>query len=388
MKASPVGVGIAAESAQTNALRVSIHVSLVPGRGIGGMETTLAGLIHALGKLEGPEEYFLIGNRLNAEWLRSLAGPNQRIIISPNPRLYGRLSSRNGSHVIHLPTPPRQYSPLGKPTVYTVHDLLHLQYPEFFSPGGVAAREEAFRSDCRQACLIVAISEWVKHDVVRRYGIDSEKIRVIPWGPPTLIYSKPSKESISAIRETYHLQKPFALYPAMIHPHKNHVRLLEAVAFLRDREGLEVRLVCTGALHPYWQRIKERLTTLSLENQVRFLGLVPGQDLRAIYGMAEFVVFPSLSEGSGVPVLEAWQEGLPVACSAVTGLAENAQDAAVTFDPVSVESIASAIRDLWKSDELRDEYRSRGKVRLQSFSWQQASIAYRRVYREVAGVAL
>lgn len=352
------------------------------------METTLAGLIKALGKLDGPEEFFLIGNRLNAEWLSSLAGPNQQVIISPNPRLYGRLSSKLGCHVIHLPTPPRQYSKLLKPTVYTVHDLLHLQYPEFFSPGGIASREEGFRSGCREACLIVAISEWVKQDVVRRYHMEPGKIRVIPWGPPTQVYPKPSQESIAAVRENYVLHKPFALYPAMVHPHKNHERLLEALALLRDREGLEVRLVCTGALHPHWQRIKETLVTLALENQVKFLGLVPGQDLRAIYSLAEFVVFPSLSEGSGVPVLEAWQEGLPVACSAVTGLAENAQDAALTFDPLSVESIASAVRQLWRSDKLRQDYRSRGRDRLQSFSWEQASIAYRRVYREVAGVAL
>jgi glycosyltransferase involved in cell wall biosynthesis len=142
--------------------------------------------------------------------------------------------------------------------------------------------------------------------------------------------------------------------------HKNHLRLLESIVRLRDQEGILVRLVCTGKLiQDHWPTIKEHLDKYKLENQVQFLGMVPPEDLRAIYRLAEFVIIPTLFEAASGPLFEAWREGVPVACSTVTSLPEQAGEAALFFDPFSRE-------------------------RLQDFSWERTAKAYRAVYRRAS----
>jgi glycosyltransferase involved in cell wall biosynthesis len=190
---------------------------------------------------------------------------------------------------------------------------------------------------------------------------------------------------VALVREKYGLDSPFALYPAMTWEHKNHIRLLHALALLRDRDDLKVRLVCTGQQNDFWPRIKERMAALRLEGQVRFLGFVPAEHLRAVYRLAQFVVIPTLFEATSGPLLEAWQEGTPVACSTVTGLPEQAGDASLLFDPLSVEAIAEVVARMATDPDLRKQLQQRGMRRLQDFTWQRTAKAYRAVYRRAAG---
>jgi glycosyltransferase involved in cell wall biosynthesis len=174
----------------------------------------------------------------------------------------------------------------------------------------------------------------------------------------------------------------------MTWPHKNHLRLLEALALLRDRDQVRVSLVCTGYQNSFWPQIERRLADLGLQDQVRFLGLVPTEDLRVLYRLAEFVVIPTLFEAASEPIYEAWYDRAPVACSNVTSLPEQAADAALTFDPLSVESIAAAVRGMATNPQLRETLRQRGTRRLRDFSWERTAKAYRAVYRRAGGRAL
>ena len=152
--------------------------------------------------------------------------------------------------------------------------------------------------------------------------------------------------------------------------HKNHLRLLDAIAHLRDKCGQKIRLVCTGSrLEPYWTEIEKHIERLQLGNQVSFLGFVTEKDLRAIYKLAQFLVMPSLFESDSSPVYEAWLEGLPVACSNVTSLPVQARDAALLFDPYNIGSIANSISRLANQSELRRELRDAGFRRLKDFDW-------------------
>ena len=182
--------------------------------------------------------------------------------------------------------------------------------------------------------------------------------------------------------------RPFALYPAMTWEHKNHYRLLEALATLRDREGLELQVVCTGYKTDFWPHIERRLNELGLGEQARFPGLVARDDLSALYRAAMFVFIPTLFEAASAPLFEAWQHGAPAACSSVTSLPEQAAGAALLFDPLSVEEIAGALARMATDDDLRDELRRRGARRLEDFSLERTAMAYRAVYRRVAGRAL
>jgi glycosyltransferase involved in cell wall biosynthesis len=191
------------------------------------------------------------------------------------------------------------------------------------------------------------------------------------------------------VRAKYQLREPFALYPAGIWRHKNHVRLLEALASLRDQEGVIVRLVCPGTLRKdFWPEVERCLHAFGLADQVQFLDLVPDADLRALYSLAQFLIFPTLFEAISLPVFEAWQAGLPVACSNVTALPEQVGDAALMFDPRSSSSIASAVARMATDPDLRLDLRSRANQRIKTFNWERTAKAYRAVYRRVADFPL
>jgi glycosyltransferase involved in cell wall biosynthesis len=404
-------------------LRVAINAQLPRNNGSGGVESVLIGLIHALGQLEdGTEEYIIVGPQKEFDWLKPFTGPNQRIVKKDESRSDSKqlkllkrclnplrpiarrcrnylLSSHSDHHwpkipisdgffeslncqVIHFPYQHYELSAL--PTIYNPHDLQHLHYPQFFKPTDIAWRESIYREGCHFAQTIAVASKWIKNDIVLQYHVSPDKIQVIPWAPPTEAHIEPKPDLLTSVREKYQLSLPFAFYPAMIWEHKNHIRLLEALALLRDKHALKVNLVCTGAKHNFWPPVEQRLFELGLQEQVKFLGIVPHEELRAFYRLSQFVIIPTLFEAASGPLFEAWQDHIPVVCSTVTSLPEQAGDAALLFDPLSVKSIADAIAQIASNHTLREDLRYRGIRRLQNFSWERTAKAYRAVYRRAA----
>jgi glycosyltransferase involved in cell wall biosynthesis len=236
---------------------------------------------------------------------------------------------------------------------------------------------------------VVVSSQWVKDDILEHYRVPPAKIQVIPWASPNAPFAQPATGQLAEVRERYALTEPFCLYPAVTWPHKNHLRLVEAVALLRDEHDLQINLVCTGALTDFYhQRIRPVIEALKLEEQVRFLGHIPGEDLRALYRLAQFVVIPTLFEAASSMIFEAWQEGIAITCSNATSLPEQAADSALLFDPYSVAAIAGAVRQMADDANLRERLLQRGYQRQQDFSWARTARAYRAVYRRVAGLPL
>lgn len=411
-------------------IRIAIDAQFLPNS-TGGVESASIGLISALGRLDDlPEEYVIIGPWQEPDWLKPYLGPNQHIIRGPQrhqpiekkpgplepfkralgplrplcraiwrelfpapsplrPRLWPEIPISDGFYeslgcdVIHFVF--QDFVLCALPTIYNPHDLQHLHYPQFFRLSTIAWRETIYQAGCHLANTVVVGSHWVKQDVVRQYGVNPDKVQIIPLAPPTEVYPDTTPKILAEVKFKYQLQVPFAFYPAMTWEHKNHLRLLEALAYLRDKKGLIVRLVCTGKRFSHiWPRIEERLSTLKLDNQVQFLDVVPTTELRAIYQLAQFVVVPTLFEAASGPVVEAWLEGVPVACSNVTSLPEQSGDAALLFDPFSIEAIADAVRRMATDRHLRDDLARRGKRRLKVFSWERTAKAYRAVYRRAA----
>jgi glycosyltransferase involved in cell wall biosynthesis len=275
------------------------------------------------------------------------------------------------------------------PTVYNPHDLQHLRYPQNFTLGDLVLRETLMPAGCRLAQSVIVGTQWVRDDVIRRYSIDPDKVQVIPWASVTQFYQDPDAGRLEAVRRKYHVDEPFVLYPAATFPYKNHVRLLEAIADLRDSRGLVVKLVCTGGLIDwYLPRIQARIQELNLASQVKFLGIVPDEDLRALYRLAQLLVMPTLYEADSNPIHEAWYEGVPVASSNVTALPDQVKDAGLLFDPLDVKAMANAIARLSTDETLREDLRQRGRRRARDFDWERTAKAYRAVYRRAADVAL
>ncbi len=408
-------------------LRIVIDAQLPPGGLAGGVQQFTTSLIQALGQLgNGSEEYLIVSHWKHPNWLEPYLGSNQRIVIGRQPqtprdpfeaakRLLGpmrvparklwrgarrffagspdavrhRVPTSNGfyeslgAHVIHFPT--QGFVRCSVPSIYNPHDLQHLHYPQFWNRETTDWRETIYPAGCRQSGAVVVESRWVKDDLIRQYGIDPEKIYVIYMGSPTEMYEPITDQDVLYARQRFQLPDTFVLYPAQTWAHKNHIRLLEAIRLLRDHHGVTINLVCTGRQNDFWPTIKRYLHEVRLENQVFFLGFVHPAELRALYRLAQFLVFPSLFEGGGFPVVEAFSEGTPVACSAVTSLHEYGGDAVLPFDSASVESIAQAVFCMATDSELRATLRTRGAVRAGIFSGERTAKTYRALYRKLAG---
>lgn len=400
-------------------LKIAIDAHVRPGRG-GGVSQAVAGIIRTLGMLEGEETYVIVvESQDQRDWLQPISGPNQRFAINVRQQsgsnrglfrairrpiakarrlMIGTTPSRNwpevpisdGSYerlecdLIHFPT--QRFVVCALPSIYNPHDLQHLHWPQFFTPKAIAERETVYRTACDFARTVVVGSQWVKDDVVNQYRIDPVKVQVVPEHPATEFASQISPEYISEIREKYALRQPFAVYPAVTWPHKNHIRLLEALAYLRDERGRTINLICTGGrCEPHWPAIEECLDRLKLRDQVRFLGFVSEHELKAIYRLSQFLVMPSLFEASSLPIFEAWLEGTPVASSDVTALPDQVMDAGLLFDATDTKSIADAILRMASDEALREQLRSRAYRRLRDFNSERTAKAYRAIYRRTAG---
>jgi glycosyltransferase involved in cell wall biosynthesis len=275
------------------------------------------------------------------------------------------------------------------PTVFNPHDLQHLHYPQFWTPWEVARRELVYRNGCALAASIVVGSQWAKADIIRQYRVDPEKVQVIPEGAPGRLRALPTTEEVRQVRECHNLPELYALYPANMWPHKNHLGLLDAIAYLRDNSGLLVHLVCTGSKEGgAWPKVQERISALGLGRQVNCLGYVPDTHIRVIQRAAHCVIQPSLFEASSLPIFDAWLDGVPVGASDVTALPEQAGDAALLFDPLDTRGIADALGRLWTQPELRESLKRRGQRRINDFDWNRTAKAYRAIYRRVARVRL
>ena len=400
----------------------------IPGDGTrGGVQQFTTSLIYALGRLnDGSEEYIVVGPWQEPEWLKPLLGPNQRLVRGPRPaalspghvahllgplrvpaarlyRLFQQFSGRPLGPLINVPMSQGFHESLGGdllhfpyqdfvisdlPMIYNPHDLQHLHFPQFFTKQEIATREVIWRAGCAHARGVVTESEWVKDDIAHKYGLAKEKIYSILWGSPTEHYEPVTPQLLDETKKKFGIDRPFALYPAQTWPHKNHMRLLEAFALLKKRNNFHLKLICTGSQNFFWPKIRRHLKKLSLTDHVSFPGFVTSVELRALYRLASFMVFPSLFEGGGFPILEAFREGVPVATSGVTSIPEYAGDAVLFFDPGSAESIAQAIERMHADPVLRADLSRKGTERIKVFSWERTARAYRAIYRKVAGVAL
>ena len=261
--------------------------------------------------------------------------------------------------VLHFPFSTMIPRVSGVPTVTSILDLQHEYLPEFFTRTHRAYRRHAYGFAARHSDRVIAISNHARDTLVERLQVPAHRVRVIHLGVDLDRFA-PSVEE----------REDFLFYPANAWPHKNHDRLIRALAILRrTRPGL--RLVLTGSGH-------ERRPAAE---GVEVLGRVSGDRIVDLYRRASALVFPSLFEGFGIPIVEAMASACPVAASDVSSIPEVAGDAAVLFDPTSPEAIADAVDRL-----LRDPapYVARGLERAPQFTWARCADAHVELYRELA----
>lgn len=405
---------------RTAPLRIGLDARLISGKG--GVEQVIIGLAAGLSKLTDGDEEYLFWSFENAdEWLRPYVKGPCRILPGPAdrhrdtaitwlsdraPRLrrfYHRLKYARGRQSIHLEKSDgtierakvdvMHFTKQGAfltdvPSIYQPHDLQHLHLPQFFTPWHRMDRELKYRTFCKQARMVVAMSSWGKRDLVQHYGLSPEKVCVVPWAPVTAAYPCPSSSDLAAATAKFRLAGEFAYYPAATWQHKNHLILLSALALLRDKCGLSVPLICSGQISSFFPNIKKQIRDLGLCQQVRFVGFVSPLELQCLYRLCRCVVFPTKFEGFGMPLMEAFLAGAPAACSNVTCLPELAGDAALLFDPDKPDEVAEAIRRLWNDGALRAALADRGMKTVARFSWERTARIFRAHYRRLGNRTL
>jgi glycosyltransferase involved in cell wall biosynthesis len=252
------------------------------------------------------------------------------------------------------------------PTVCTVYDLQFHAHPEFFTPEDAELRARAFREACAHATRLAAISEFSRAQTMDYAHVDPARIRAIPLRLALRVAAGTQADIVERLDL---MPGGYLLYPANFWKHKNHERLLEAFARAKDDPALNGRrLVLTGAPGERRDAVEATAVRLGLRDRVVFPGFVTDAELAALMQGARALVFPSLYEGFGLPVLEAMACGVPVACSDGTALHEVAQGAALLFAPADVDAIARALVAIAGDEGLRAQLVASGTQRAGEYS--------------------
>ena len=260
--------------------------------------------------------------------------------------------------------------PILKPCVVTLVDIQERFFPEFFNREDLESRLYHYDVSLKLANRIITISEFSKKTFVRILGISSRKIDRIHLCADEMPEGVKPREWSLAERET------FIFYPANNWPHKNHESLISALKLLSKR-GKQIPCVFTGSLlkgREDWDRV---VHLKGGNDNLYHLGRVSRAELSWLYRHARILVFPSLFDGFGIPIVEAMDSDLPIACADRTSLPEIAADAALYFDPNDPESIAAIIERLWDDASLRDRLIQNGQSQRRRFSPQHLVHAHR-----------
>ncbi len=278
-----------------------------------------------------------------------------------------------------LPLPCR-----GKKIV-TVHDLFFLDFPEKAEREARRDWPRRIRMSLEQADGIITFSSFMHQDILSRFPhLDPDKVRVIPHGLDPFFLESVSPEARDSFLSRYSLPSCFILFVGTLEARKNIARLIQALKKLEPAYP-SLHLFLVGKPGREEKNLRRLVVSLHLEEKVHFLGYVSRAELKLFYHLATALVFPSLCEGFGFPLLEAMACGLPVACSRTSSLPEVAAEAAIYFHPEEVEDIALAIASLLDDVSLRRELSFQGKQRVRDFSWEKAAATTLAFYGQLLG---
>lgn len=264
-------------------------------------------------------------------------------------------------------TAPTYFEP-GIPTVCTIYDLQYKTYPEFFASENVAHRDRVFIEASCRATALTAISDYSRETAIRHGNIAPERIRTIHLRMAQRIALQ-SVDSFDVLMRLGLVTSRYLIYPANFWKHKNHEMLLTAFG-IAVKAGLapDIKLVCTGAPGERQRYLAQAARVMELVDRVVFPGYLPDKELAALLANARGMLFPSLYEGFGLPIIEAMTAGVPVACSNTTSLPEVAANAAILFDPRVPTQIADAIITLITDESVRDQLVEAGRQRAAEFA--------------------
>lgn len=252
---------------------------------------------------------------------------------------------------------PKGMDKSGIPSLVTIHDIIFMRYPEFYSSIDRKIYFKKVKYACRAADKIIAISDQTARDIETFFHVPSGKIEKI-YQPVSSVFFE--TQEAGTIRRKYALPEKYILAVGTLEPRKNQLALLQAV----HAAGLKITVVMVGRTRDtYLKEMKRFVTENEMESQVRILNGVPEKDLAGLYQYATLSVYLSFFEGFGLPVIESMASGCPVLTSSVSVLPETAGGAAVLCHPSDTGDIADKLTSLLENEKLRNDLIQKGKER-------------------------
>ncbi len=269
------------------------------------------------------------------------------------------------------------------PVVATIMDVIGIRHPEWVNPSLRSFKNALFRKTVGWADQIITISNYSAADIADWLGAQAPKITAIPLGVSEDYFKPIAQEDKNKVLNQYQLRPGYFISVGTLQPRKNVERIIQAHALLPSSVRTEHPLVVVGQNGWRTDDLIQTLSQLELDGYGRWLKYVPRKDIFALLQSAHALVFPSLYEGFGLPVLEGFASGIPVITSNTSSLPEVAGEAASLVNPNSVEEIAQAMLQLVEQTDLRNTLIQKGLLQVNKFSWAETARLTSDVYREM-----
>ena len=260
-------------------------------------------------------------------------------------------------------------------SVVTIHDLIFIRYPHLFSSIDRKIYHKKFQSACKRANKIIAISHQTKNDIIEFFGTDENKIEVVYQGCNNVFQSKISKKRIEEICKKYNLPEKFILNVGTIEERKNLLTILKSI-----KELPKQHLVVIGNGKEYKNKCLQYIREHNLQDRVSFLSGIELEEIAAIYQKSEIMIYPSVFEGFGIPILEALFSKTPVITSQGGCFSETGGEHSIYINPLSVSEITSAITKITTDTNLRNTMIEKGYNYAQNFTDKKVAENLQKIY--------
>ena len=354
-------------------MRIAIDAHSV-GTELGGNESYATNLIEALAEIDSVNSYTLYVTKREALDRFDNRWPN--VIVratlphSPLIRIPLTLSAelrKNPVDVLHVQFTAPLIAPC--PVVVTIHDLAFEHLPRTFKRRSSMQLRLTVRHTAKRAAHIITGSEYSRRDIMQTYGIESQRITVIPAAAPDAFAPVTDEKELARVRALYGIEGEYILNVGSIQPRKNLRRLIEAYSSLRraQPDGKLAQLVLVGKCAWLYEETLRTIRDLGVSESVILTGYVPEAHLPALYSGSLCFVYPSYFEGFGLPPLEAMKCGAAVIVGNKTSLPEVVGNAAMLVDPFNVNEIASAMEKVMLDSALRSQLQAKGLEQAKHF---------------------
>ncbi|MFC2165940.1 glycosyltransferase family 4 protein [Acidobacteriota bacterium] len=353
-----------------------------------GLENVAFNLIKQLSQIDNDNKYVIYTNKQIREWVSPKDSSIQVVDVTLSCRRYlwvwehlYFLTHRKNEEIdlLHFPISGGVVGYKGK-FILTVHDLKHYRMKNLVKLRRHVLNRFWYNANIKRAKMIITVSEYVKNDVLKNFNIPEENIRVIYNGVDDRF--RPCEGS-SGFRSKYKLPSDYILFVGQTTPSKNIRRAIDAVKLVREKYNFDCPFVVAGPQGEEDELLKKYVKNNNLENIVQFCGYIADDDMPKLYSNSKLFLSPSITEGFGLPMLEAVSCGIPVVAANTASMPEILGDAAIWVDPFSVDSIAEGIRKALVDKDDTSKMIKRGLLRVKDFSWEKMTRETLRVYSEL-----